>query len=105
VNKTESHTITSLYDRLQALDVPMDHRDAELFVLDTPAVQKAIASFLEDGGTLVRVPGFESVGQRWLHLPFQYSPYWEARADLGTGISAGEPAAEPEEALSPSIGM
>lgn len=66
----------TLYDKLVAAGVPLDHHESDLYAKVTDASRALIAAHTK--GPLV----FRSAvdGELWFDIPFAYMPWWRARA-------------------------
>lgn len=68
----------SVYQKLLAAGVELDHRYSDLYVKDTPEARQIIASHSPVKPDRFRC---DQDGQFWLELPFQYDPYWESKTN------------------------
>ena len=80
----------SIFGQMIAAKVPYDHHESDLYVKDCPAARQIITAAQKAGAPLTatfftnqRPP---HVGERWIDLPFMYSPFWDSiQAELSIG--------------------
>ena len=69
----------SIYNDIKAAGIETDSHYSDLYVPDTPEVRAIIKANGEKVDYHNVVPFTSQIdGERWLDLPFQYAPYWDA---------------------------
>lgn len=69
---------SSLYDKLKAADQQLDHHESDLYVKWTPEANAIIRA--HGGPEAANARSFTGQdGERWIDIPFAYTPWWEKR--------------------------
>ena len=70
----------SIYNEITQAGIEIDHHESDLYIIDCPEARAILANHgkKQDGWN---VQGFTSQidGKKWLDIPFQYSPFWDAK--------------------------
>lgn len=67
-----------LYQDLVAIGAEIDHHESDLYVKDSAAVREVLMRHSKEGR--LHESTFLSKGERWLEVPFAYSPHFAPKA-------------------------
>lgn len=68
-----------LYEKIVALNVPMDHHESDLYVRVSPEVAEVLARYRFVKGVTVFTTVEDGLSRLWYCIPFAYQPFWEQR--------------------------
>lgn len=66
-----------LYDDLVKIGAEIENHESDLYVKDSAAVREVLARHKKQGK--LHEGTFLSKGERWLEVPFAYSPFWRRK--------------------------
>lgn len=75
----------NLYEEIKAAGIPYANHESDLYIPATPETRAILARHPDQNKTATtfinQAP--PHVGERWLDVPFAFSPWWEARQSRG----------------------
>lgn len=72
----------TLFEAIQAIGIPFDNHESDLYLPDTPEARAVLAQFPQANANATRFTNRRppNAGEQWIDVPFAYEPFWEEKA-------------------------